>query len=540
MRLRRLRRWWPVLPAALIILGIYAAWPGRFTFTVSPETTYITEPVDAKGYVDYPTALNRRLSDGGTPENNALVLIVQALGPRPEGRPLPPDYYRWLGIDPPPDDGEYLIGREKYFDTHLKDGPVEVPNGAAVGGNDEAPPLPADRKQEWSDRIGRATKSPWKADAEPDIADWLKRNEKPLALAIAASKRSHYFQPRVGKSDDAREARLIGSLLPHVQKCRELVNALSCRAMGRVAEDDYDGAWQDLLACQRLGRLVARGSLIENLVGIALVTIATNGETTLLGYGNHSSRQILAWLEDLRKLPPLPAFADYMDLSERFMTLDALQSIAAGGGEAIDSPAGKAPPERPFWDRLFTRNIDFDPAFRNANRAFDECVVAARLGDRAARKEQLARIERDVEQANRAARHAGITGRLAEGSADRGERIGNILIGLLLPATHKIQDAADRTEQTQINLQIAFALAAFRADQGKYPPRLDELVPKYLPKIPPDVFSGKPLIYRPSETGYLLYSVGVNGIDEDGRSTDDDPKGDDLRVRMPVTEPARK
>ena len=123
---------------------------------------------------------------------------------------------------------------------------------------------------------------------------------------------------------------------------------------------------------------------------------------------------------------------------------------------------------------------------------------------------------------------------------ERGEQIGNILIGLLLPALDKIQDAYDRTEQTQINLHIAFALAAYRADAGRYPVRLDDLAPKYLARIPADVFSGKPLIYRPTENDYLLYSVGVNGIDEDGRWTEDEPRGDDLRVRMPVPEPARK
>jgi hypothetical protein len=52
-------------------------------------------------------------------------------------------------------------------------------------------------------------------------------------------------------------------------------------------------------------------------------------------------------------------------------------------------------------------------------------------------------------------------------------------------------------------------------------------------EIPPDLFSGKPLIFRPSENGYLLYSVGVNGKDEGGRGEEDMAPGDDLSVRMP-------
>jgi hypothetical protein len=57
-----------------------------------------------------------------------------------------------------------------------------------------------------------------------------------------------------------------------------------------------------------------------------------------------------------------------------------------------------------------------------------------------------------------------------------------------------------------------------------------------LAAVPNDLFSGKPLVYRPAEKGYLLYSVGLNGKDEGGRSYGDDPPGDDLSVRMPLPE----
>ena len=61
------------------------------------------------------------------------------------------------------------------------------------------------------------------------------------------------------------------------------------------------------------------------------------------------------------------------------------------------------------------------------------------------------------------------------------------------------------------------------ADNGRYPAKLDDLAPKYLATVPGDVFSGKPLIYKPTEKGYLFYSVGPNGKDEEGRWYDDDP-----------------
>ena len=87
---------------------------------------------------------------------------------------------------------------------------------------------------------------------------------------------------------------------------------------------------------------------------------------------------------------------------------------------------------------------------------------------------------------------------------------------------------------TWISPQIAFALAAYRRDEGGYPADLDHLAPKYLATVPLDIFSGKALNYRPAEKGYLLYSIGVNGKDEEGRWFEDEPPGDDHRVRMPL------
>jgi hypothetical protein len=104
------------------------------------------------------------------------------------------------------------------------------------------------------------------------------------------------------------------------------------------------------------------------------------------------------------------------------------------------------------------------------------------------------------------------------------------------PLFRKLQNHADRAEQIQANLHIAFALAAYRADRGRYPVTLDELAPAYLPVVPLDLFSGKPLIYRPAKDGYLLYSVGENGKDDGGQWYGDDPPGDDPRVRLPLPE----
>jgi hypothetical protein len=523
---RRRHRWlWISLTAFLLLLiagFIYAAWPGRSTFTVSPETTYVTGPVDKDGYVDYVTAVNERLRGNIKPEENANVLLWQAIGPHPEGGNTASEHFQWLGAPPPPEQGEY-------YEDFLKQ----------LAKLDE---LSHDRRDELDKRMDRATKWPWRAQDEPELANWLNRVEKPLAIVIAASRRPEYFNPMLPKNvDDYSQPRLVGALLPNVQVCRGIAAALACRAMLRVNDGKTEEAWRDLLACHRLGRLVGRGGeLIELLVGIALDRIAGQADIAFLDHSKLTSNEIQRCLHDLQQLPPLPPVADKIDLFERFMMLDALMLFAREWPAIDESVGGANRRAKPgFWQKLFTRNVNWDPAFRNVNRWCDRCVAGSRIPDRNARKKEMDAIEAEFKALKPKIGIAFLAQKFM-GPKQRGEMIGNILIALLLPAFDKLQTAGERCEQYQRNLHLAFALATYHADHGRYPQALAELAPKYLDQIPDDIFSGKPVIYKPEPNGYLLYSVGANGIDDGGQTLGDDPPGDDLVIRMPVPEPKIK
>lgn len=70
------------------------------------------------------------------------------------------------------------------------------------------------------------------------------------------------------------------------------------------------------------------------------------------------------------------------------------------------------------------------------------------------------------------------------------------------------------------------ALERYRLDQGHYPAQLSLLAPKYVPETPMDLFADSPLRYRLDEiNGYLLYSVGEDEQDNDGRISVDPDDG---------------
>ncbi len=112
-----------VLVTVLGVVGRIATWrnPG---VTVSPKTTFITAPLRADGTVDYLAAVNERSSQGVTPQNNAAVLLVEAVGPEAIHESARDRFFQMLGIDPPPEGGPHL---ERFADYLERTMPLASP-----------------------------------------------------------------------------------------------------------------------------------------------------------------------------------------------------------------------------------------------------------------------------------------------------------------------------------------------------------------------------------------------------------------------------
>jgi type II secretory pathway pseudopilin PulG len=271
-------------------------------------------------------------------------------------------------------------------------------------------------------------------------------------------------------------------------------------------------------------------------------SITASADLAFLDAAQPDAKKAKSCLRDLQALPSMALMADKISLTERFMFLDTVMQLDFHGVGHLDELAG-GKGDNPAMKIAF-RDVHWDTALRNGNGLFSRLSAAMRLKDRAMREKELHEIELEIKtrKANLTSAEEFLRTLLTTKNVGdaKGKYVGEILITLLVPAVVKVQHAADRSEQAQQNLHIAFALAAYKSDQGRFPKALDALAPKYLATVPIDLFTGKALIYRPSETGYLFYSVGINGKDEQGRSFDDDPRGDDLPVRMPLPKAREK
>ena len=194
----------------------------RIKILISKETTRILQPLDGDGYVDYPAAVNRLGGDGVTTENNAAVLLIRACRAVEFKGETRARFFRLLGIQPPPAAGDSF--------------------------SDFSPPLGAQERAALDQAVG----APRQVRDEPRFAEWLKANERPLAVIVAGTRRDHYYAPFVVAPGEP----MIHGLLPIEDASREWGRALALRAMLRLAEGNVAGAKDDLIACHRLGRLI--------------------------------------------------------------------------------------------------------------------------------------------------------------------------------------------------------------------------------------------------------------------------------------------
>jgi hypothetical protein len=500
-----------------------------------PRPDPVAEWIDQEGSFDYAAAVNALLGRSVTPQTNAIVLIWQALGPTPEGgSSLPAEYFEYLGCPRPAGSKEDFIKLYRYAGEVLR--------------------LPERATEQLYDQLFLLAAIPWKDKEAPELADWLRRNEKALERLQQAAERPHYFNPAYKLRDDGTTISLFDNLLPHIQALREAALAFSLRAMNKLGNGDTAGAWQDILTAYRLSRHLAQGMwIIEGLVGVALETgILFKTTKAFLEHAALPPRQLAECLRQLRALPEPDWITHRGVIVEMAAVLDHLQHKAPKNyAEAIKGM--QASFNRPFpplprqleevpitvegWvtlqRELITRYLRWGDYLRqHGNKPYDPTALEALRPDPKVLEELGREIEREIaawkkeegQDAARAWRLQEMTGRYA----------GMTLFFMssdFLPKFHKTHL---RRKQCGELLQAAIALELYRCEQGRYPRQLQELAGKYLPEVPLDRFRNQPLVYQVSPEMVLVYSVGPNGRDDAARSYLDDPnerEADDLVVR---------
>ena len=525
--------WWLggifVLLALVFVLQLFGPNP---PIVVSPQTTYITSPRGPDGLPDYEQYVLELYRDGVTIENNAAPLLLRALWPAELD---PKDYatvVMELGLEEIPSKDEALVLAHdqstmsrvtNWLHEQAKTQCSET-TGADEAANNEAESGRYGFNADYDPSVAIAVDStieqsqsrPWTSEQIPPLAEWVAANQKPLNLIVEAAKRPRFFSPSPTLINNKQEL-LIEMLLPNVQAMRDAGRALSIRVMWHLGQNRLDAAWQDVLALHRLSRLLSQGyTLVEQLVAIAINEIACDATVSLLDHRELTPEQARLVQRDLTALPPFANVARSLDQMERAGALNAFIRVGTGGGGEMFS-AISGVQDNDFGNNVFNVvSVDWNLVLRETNRWYDRLAAAANLPDHAARMAALQQIDADMQQLVAEVRTptTWLTGVISR--QQRSMLVSSIMLGLFLPAVNAAVAAEDRANGTLELTRLAAALAVYRAEHGAYPDKLDDLVPSVLESLPVDLYNSKPFVYRRDGNGYLLYSLGGNGSDDEG------------------------
>lgn len=504
--------------------------PSALGLQLGPDTTVISAPLDSQGFPDYVAALNERLSAGVSREENFWGLMWPAIGNAERSK----DSYlreveRRLGV---------TISREPRLQDLLTMAGLQY--HTAEG----------DRMlKEWEAALSR----PWTRAEFPAIARWVDAHQAVLEEVHAACLRPKAYAPVINTADDSLP--MISVLLPHVQATRQVARLLASRAMLRLGEGDVEGAWQDLLDMYRLAGHVEQGwTLIEALVGYAIRAVALQPTAHWAAWSGLDAEELAERWSTLEPLLAPPSLSRAMD-SERFLYLDTVLGLMAGRASPRDTIALIEPTGAPREDaeasvamnqlrkmqqllfQLILLGGDVNETLRYGNRFYDETAAALRPATHPERQILLQAIEARVREDARLTRDPGIlVTTYLFGSQDELRRMpARTLTGLLLPAVTQVERAHTRAQTYAPLLQAAFLTQAYLLQAGAPPASLTELSGTGTNPLV-DPFTGEPLRMRIDDRGLAIYSVGVNGTDDGGRTFGEGEGVDDLRVIVPLPE----
>ncbi len=487
---------------------------------VSPQTTVITTPLAKDGLPDYEAYFLNAMDRFVPPEDNAAIPFLLAVWPcdlSPADQKLIADE---LGFTPPNRPSTMQLNSEAtwsnfrtrrkadvdVFDSQKSNGIIDQSQSL-----DEVPITP-NVTQLFNPEILKLQSAilsrPWTRAELPFLAEFIDSKSEQYDLIYEAASRPRYYLPSPellnGKPDS-----VVTMSMSHISFQRQVSRAMAGRTLLRIGEKDYDGAWQDCKTALLFFENIESVSLVEELVQIACIEHALDTIASLCEQPIPKSLAIEI-RDFLLTMPQRDSMIGSIDQFERILGIDFLINATTKRMDvkAIALEAGISS------QTMSRMPLDTNRVLQKLNSQYDEMMKtfdAENLEQRAMAidKYHSALESRDK---NRPSLLSAIFS-----NSSRTDFATQIFSEVFSPTAVEMVVGEDRCNTELQLVTTAAAIAAYRADHnGDCPSALTDLVPNYLPELLLDKHLGRPLVYHRFTEGYLLYSVGHNGIDEFG------------------------
>ncbi len=477
---RRKRRIWLTILALflsfILLAAIFTYRRATATIRIGPDTTFITGPLKPDGTVDYAAAYNLTMGKGVTPKNNAAIPLLRIFGANKKvlgshWRQILKEMHFTAGRRPVP----HWVNFKKYLKQH----PAENKELLAAH---MAPYLMYTR---------RLRKHAWHARQFPVYAAYLRYQAPALRAIRHAVLRAKFFIPL------PNIALFDAPLPPGSEISYRAGRILDVQAMLDVSRGRFSAALRDFSAARRLARLSPQGGRlvgylartgVSNRINAAAIALATNPRIHL---PRSFYLRLLAQVAGHRGMH----FAAVINYSQRMMALDVITIVFrichGHGPDWVPQHVSKGQA-----NILLPAVIDWNWVLRWFNAMFNEETRIEEMRPRSAR---FAAYHAFIMKRIRKHWKSTLLTDLQPTKAFRDDMLMD-----LMPDIEQAVFVSITSRQRRRFARVCIALALKHLASGHFPRTLKDLVPKYLPAIPHDAFTGKALEYRRTKTGYVL------------------------------------
>ncbi len=351
------------------------------------------------------------------------------------------------------------------------------------------------------------------ADERGMVVEWVDSNKEALEQVRLGNEKPYYWKKYYSKTGE-----IINILLPGLGKSKNLGRALIWRALMRAEDGKQKEAFEDIKSCYKFGRHIkGGGTLIEQLVGIAIEAMAADTLRRVLEERTMDSIALADMQKGYKEMTAGEQFTVELKYEKLFI-YDEIQRCYVGkrlGGLR----AGKFCLEgTKRMMNLTSRNKELGVLVRMS-------LIPYPQPNREECREMVDRFyaywEKIAQKSPAQIRAEGI-----DTKQQTYEMIkGNLLLEILTPALMKVCEISYRNRADVEATALVLAVLRYEKDKGGYPKSLAAVVDAgFLEDVPIDPFSGETLVYRKTEDGFILYSVGTNFTD-DGGQYETDRKG---------------
>jgi hypothetical protein len=341
---------------------------------------------------------------------------------------------------------------------------------------------------------------------------WIQEQHDALELIVEGSRKPYYW--RIYKSGGRNPNVMLGVLLPNLSDFRNLARTLRLRADLHAEQGEYEEAFDDLKSCYSFGRhLKGDKFLIEQLTGIALEAISVRTIRDILAKYEIDSKLLMDLQHSFEQIIENEKFTISLE-AEKLFIYDEIQRCFTdghfGGGHL-------------YLSRMISLSGDY-----HNDLAFEE-IISPRQWPRAVNvlfthpdKQQTREMADRFYDFWTTLSHKTLAQIKADGINPEKEASkiieGNVFLQILEPALTRINHIACRNK-TDVRATVAvLAVKRFEKEKGRCPASMEELVKAgYLKKLPVDPFSDGPFVYKMTDSGFILYSLGENLKDDGGK-----------------------